>query len=381
LPTKTKNILENSRTREIFFSIPDNFKLRLANYLFMKIYTYALVLFCLITGCETKKGMESNEKKPAGPITLVIHGGAGTIRKENMSPEKEKAYHEALNAALESGFQVLENGGTSLDAVIAAIKIMEDSPLFNAGKGAVFTNEGRNELDASIMDGSNLMAGAVAGVTTIKNPITAAYTVMTKSEHVMLVGKGAEKFASDNGLEIVDPSYFFDSTRYKQLLKLQQKELGKEASLKDSFEDPYIRETKFGTVGAVALDQFGNIAAGTSTGGMNNKKYGRVGDAPIIGAGTYASNNTCAVSATGWGEYFIRLSVAHDISALMEYGGLSLKDAADSVVMKKLPRLGGDGGVVAIDRQGNFAMTFCSEGMYRGVIRKTGEGKTFIYKD
>ncbi|HYC86452.1 MAG TPA: isoaspartyl peptidase/L-asparaginase [Chryseosolibacter sp.] len=328
-----------------------------------------------------KNSIESNGNKAAGPITLVIHGGAGTIRKENMTPEKEKAYHDALNAALESGFSVLEQGGTSLDAVIAAIKIMEDSPLFNAGKGAVFTNEGKNELDASIMDGSNLMAGAVAGVTTIKNPITAAHAVMTKSEHVMLVGKGAELFAAQNGLEIVDPSYFFDSTRYQQLLKLRAKEVGKEASVKDAFEDPYIRDTKFGTVGAVALDKFGNIAAGTSTGGMNNKKYGRVGDAPIIGAGTYANNNTCAVSATGWGEFFIRLSVSHDISALMEYGGLSLADAADSVVMKKLPRLGGDGGVVALDRRGNFAMTFCSEGMYRGYITKKGAGKTFIYKE
>ena len=347
----------------------------------MNKYLSFVIIFCLISGCEMKNSIESNGNKAAGPITLVIHGGAGTIRKENMTPEKEKAYHDALNAALESGFSVLEQGGTSLDAVIAAIKIMEDSPLFNAGKGAVFTNEGKNELDASIMDGSNLMAGAVAGVTTIKNPITAAHAVMTKSEHVMLVGKGAELFAAQNGLEIVDPSYFFDSTRYQQLLKLRAKEVGKEASVKDAFEDPYIRDTKFGTVGAVALDKFGNIAAGTSTGGMNNKKYGRVGDAPIIGAGTYANNNTCAVSATGWGEFFIRLSVSHDISALMEYGGLSLADAADSVVMKKLPRLGGDGGVVALDRRGNFAMTFCSEGMYRGYITKKGAGKTFIYKE
>jgi len=347
----------------------------------MKKYAFCVVFLCLMMGCNMKKTVESNENQAAGPITLVIHGGAGTIRRENMSPEKEKAYSEALNAALEAGFAVLEQGGTSADAVIASIKIMEDSPLFNAGKGSVFTNDGKNELDASVMDGRNLMAGAVAGVSTIKNPITAAYAVMTKSEHVMLVGKGAEKFAADNGLEIVDPSYFFDSTRYKQLLKLKQRELGKEASIKAAFEDPYIRETKFGTVGAVALDKFGNIAAGTSTGGMNNKKYGRVGDAPIIGAGTYANNETCAVSATGWGEYFIRLSVSHDISALMEYGGLSLKDAADSVIMKKLPRLGGDGGVVALDRQGNIAMTFCSEGMYRGYITKKGEGKTFIYKD
>jgi L-asparaginase / beta-aspartyl-peptidase len=341
----------------------------------------ALVFSICVMSCEEPKANRTGMETNLGPITLVIHGGAGTIKRENMSPEKEKAYHEALGIALDSGYSILENGGTSIEAVIAAIKVMEDSPLFNAGKGAVFTNEGKNELDASIMDGSNLMAGAVAGVTTIKNPITAAHAVMTRSEHVMMVGKGAEKFAGDLGLEIVDPSYFFDSTRYKQLLRLKEKELGKQATAKDAFEDPYIRETKFGTVGAVALDKHGNIAAGTSTGGMNNKKYGRVGDAPIIGAGTYASNATCAVSATGWGEYFIRLSVAHDISAMMEYGGLSLKDAADSVIMKKLPRLGGDGGIVALDRAGNFTMTFCSEGMYRGYINRKGEGKTFIYKD
>jgi L-asparaginase / beta-aspartyl-peptidase len=303
--------------------------------------------------------------------------GAGTIKRENMTPEREKAYRETLNEALESGYDVLENGGRSVDAVIAAIKIMEDSPLFNAAKGAVFTNEGKNELDASIMDGSNLMAGSVAGVTTIRNPITAAYAVMAQSAHVMLIGKGAEKFAEEQGLEIVDPGYFFDSLRYKQLMKIKKGEAGKEASL----TDPYIKDKKFGTVGAVALDQFGNIAAGTSTGGMTNKKYGRVGDAPIIGAGTYANNNSCGVSATGWGEYFIRLAVAHDISALVEYGGLTLQQAADSVVMHKVPALGGDGGIIALDRQGNISMTFNTEGMYRGYIQKKGEGKTFIYKD
>lgn len=338
----------------------------------------ALVLCTLmITACEQQKTANSGTDKPAGPVTLVIHGGAGTIKRENMTPEREKAYHEALTLALNTGYDVLEKGGTSLDAVIASIKILEDNPLFNAGKGAVFTNEGKNELDASIMDGSNLMAGAVAGVTTIKNPITAAHAVMTKSEHVMMVGKGAEKFAEEQRLEIVDPSYFFDSVRYKQLLRVQGKELGKEASL----YDPYIKDKKFGTVGAVALDQFGNIAAGTSTGGMTNKKYGRVGDAPIIGAGTYANNATCGVSATGHGEYFIRLAVARDIASLMEYKNLSLQEAADQVIHTKLQNLGGDGGIVALDRQGNISMTFNSEGMYRGYISKKGEGKTFIYKD
>lgn len=336
-----------------------------------------LLSLVLLAGCETnQKSMERNDQEP-GPITLVIHGGAGTIKRENMSPEREKAYHEALQLALNTGYEVLENGGTSLDAVIASIKIMEDSPLFNAGKGAVFTNEGKNELDASIMDGSNLMAGAVASVTTIKNPITAAYAVMTKSEHVMLVGKGAEKFAGDQGLEIVDPSYFFDSLRWQQLQKAKANEGNKQAQL----FDPYTQDKKFGTVGAVALDKFGNIAAGTSTGGMTNKKYGRVGDAPIIGAGTYANNNTCGVSATGHGEYFIRLSVARDIASLMEYKGLSLQSAADTVIHRKLEKLGGDGGIVALDRQGNISMTFNSDGMYRGYIKKKGEGKTFIYKE
>ena len=318
--------------------------------------------------------LNSNQKRidPAvgGPITLVIHGGAGTLTRANLNEEKEKAYHAKLQEALDSGYSVLEKGGTSLEAVISAIKILEDSPLFNAGKGAVFTHEGRNELDASIMDGSTLMAGAVAGVTTIRNPIEAAFAVMTKSDHVMLVGKGAEEFAMQQGLEIVSPAYFFDSARYKQLLKLKGDKMSH-----------VLADKKFGTVGCVALDQHGNLAAGTSTGGMTNKKYGRVGDSPIIGAGTYANNLTCAVSATGWGEYFIRLNVAHDVHAMMEYGKLSVQVAADSVVMKKLPRLGGDGGIIALDRHGNFTMTFCTDGMYRGYITKKGEGKTFIFKN
>lgn len=331
----------------------------------------------MLSGCERQEKKDSGKNKAPGPITLVIHGGAGAIKQENMTPERETQYREALMLALEAGFEVLENGGKSTDAVIASIKVMEDSPLFNAGKGAVFTNEGKNELDASIMDGSNLMAGAVAGVTTIKNPITAAHAVMTKSEHVMMAGPGAEKFAAEQGLEIVDPSYFFDSLRYEQLQRAKQREGGKEAAL----IDPYSKDRKFGTVGCVALDQLGNIAAGTSTGGMTNKRYGRVGDAPIIGAGTYANNKTCGVSATGHGEYFIRLTVARDIASLMEYAGYTLQQASDTVIHQKLKKLGGNGGIVALDRQGNVSMTFNSEGMYRGYIKKKGEGKTFIYKD
>jgi beta-aspartyl-peptidase (threonine type) len=347
----------------------------------MKTWLVISILSFLAMSCQPDKSAKPRENLPPGSITLVIHGGAGTILKENMTPEKEKAYHTALAIALDSGYAVLEKGGKSVDAVIAAIKVMEDSPLFNAGKGAVFTSEGKNELDASIMDGSNLMAGAVAGVTTIKNPITAAYAVMTKSSHVMLIGKGAETFAKEQGLEIVDPSYFFDSTRYEQLQKVKQLEAEKRATLEDNFEDPYIQETKFGTVGAVALDQHGNIAAGTSTGGMTNKKWGRVGDAPIIGAGTYANNKTCGVSSTGYGEYFIRLVVAHNISSMIEYGGATLQAAADSVVMKQLTTLGGDGGIIGLDHQGNISMTFNSAGMYRGYIKKKGEAKTFIYKE
>lgn len=334
----------------------------------------AFVLINLMNACKTEKLNDESEKPDSTQIVLVIHGGAGTIRREEMSLEREKAYHAALEQALEAGYEVLQNGGTSVDAIVTSISIMEDSPLFNAGKGAVFSHAGKNELDASIMDGNTLMAGSVAGVTTIKNPIKAAYAVMTRSTHVMLAGKGADQFAKEQGLEIVDQAYFFDSARYQQFLELSMPE-------KTNKKNAARLEKKFGTVGAVALDQNGNIAAGTSTGGMTNKKYGRVGDSPIIGAGTYAKNSTCGVSATGWGEYFIRLSVAHDISAMMEYAGLSLQAAADSVIMKKLPALGGDGGIIALDQSGNISMTFNTDGMYRGFIRKKGEAKTFIYKN
>ncbi|SEJ80643.1 beta-aspartyl-peptidase (threonine type) [Dyadobacter sp. SG02] len=335
-------------------------------------------------------------------ITLVIHGGAGTITRANMSPEREKAYRDAMNTALEKGYEVLKKGGTSVQAVEAAIHVMEDSPLFNAGKGAVFTNEGKNELDAAIMEGKTLKAGAVAGVTTIRNPISAAIAVMDQSVHVMMAGKGAEQFAKEKGLEIVDPSYFYTEARYKALQRAKEQEKteldhnGKEENggkeekeVKKgpktgyhSVEDLIFTEgKKFGTVGCVALDKFGNLAAGTSTGGMTNKRYGRIGDAPIIGAGTYANNATCAVSATGHGEYFIRSVVAHDISALMEYKGLSLADASNEVVMKKLVERGGEGGIIAIDRNGNVAMPFNSEGMYRGYIKSDGKREILIYKD
>ena len=329
-------------------------------------------------------------------ITLVIHGGAGTITRANMTPEKEKAYRQALDTALQNGYTVLKKGGTSLKAVEAAIMVLENSPLFNAGKGAVFTNEGKNELDDAVMDGKNLTAGAIAGVTTIKNPIQAAIAVMEKSPHVLMVGKGAEQFAKEKGIQIVEPDYFYTETRYKALQEAKKEEKieldHSEKNRKQVQEKPktgflnkedliFTEGKKYGTVGCVALDKFGNLAAGTSTGGMTNKKYGRVGDAPIIGAGTYANNATCAVSATGHGEFFIRSVVAYDISALMEYKGLSVKDAADEVVMKKLVERGGEGGVIALDKNGNIAMPFNSEGMYRGYIKSDGSTKIMIYKD
>lgn len=352
-----------------------------------KIYLLILSLFVV----QNVSAQDYSDK-----ITLVIHGGAGTITRANMTPEKEKAYRQALDAALQNGYTVLKKGGTSLKAVEAAIMVLENSPLFNAGKGAVFTNEGKNELDAAVMDGKNLTAGAIAGVTTIKNPIQAAIAVMEKSPHVLMVGKGAEQFAKENGIETVEPSYFYTETRYKALQQAKKEEKieldHSEKNKKQVQEKPktgFLNEEdlifsegkKYGTVGCVALDKFGNLAAGTSTGGMTNKKYGRVGDAPIIGAGTYANNATCAVSATGHGEFFIRSVVAYDISALMEYKGLSVKDAADEVVMKKLVERGGEGGVIALDKNGNMAMPFNSEGMYRGYIKSDGSTKIMIYKD
>jgi beta-aspartyl-peptidase (threonine type) len=260
---------------------------------------------------------------------------------------------------------------------------MEDSPLFNAGKGAVFTNEETNEMDAAIMDGETLNAGAVAGVTTVKNPINLAFQVMENSPHVLLSGKGAEQFASERGLEIVKPSYFYTEERFQALQRVKAAEKSKLDSIdnKTAFYDPYIKESKFGTVGCVALDKNGNIAAGTSTGGMTNKKWNRIGDVPIIGAGTYANNATCAVSGTGWGEYFIRGVVAYDISAMMEYKKMSLKNAAKKVIQKKLTELGGEGGIIAIDHKGNIAVEFNSAGMYRAAMNKEGDLTIGIYSD
>jgi beta-aspartyl-peptidase (threonine type) len=307
------------------------------------------------------------------PIAIVIHGGAGTILKQNMTPEMEAAYQAKLQEAVEAGYAILQKGGSSVEAVEKTIHILEDSPLFNAGKGSVFTHEGKNEMDAAIMEGKNLNAGAISGVTTVKNPISLAIQVMNNSPHVMLSGKGAEQFAQEKGIELVDPSYFYTESRMKALERVQARE-------KDEgfVENP---DYKFGTVGCVAVDKNGNIAAGTSTGGMTNKRWNRIGDAPIIGAGTYANNLSCGVSGTGWGEYFIRATVAHDIAALMEYKGLSVQEASHEVIFNKMAKLGGDGGVIALDRQGNIAMEFNTAGMYRASIDAQGKRTVAIYKE
>lgn len=334
------------------------------------------LLFCTVL----ISGFTFAQKK----YVLVVHGGAGTISKENLSPEKESEFRQKLTEALNAGYTQLQAGNSSVDAVAAAIVILEDSPLFNAGKGAVFNSDGKNEMDASIMTGHNMKAGAVAGVSTIKNPIKAAIAVMNNTEHVMLSGQGAEKFAASQKLEIVDPQYFFTQDRWdalqrlkkKEAEKIQQKTTGKNTTSKPSFLEV---DYKFGTVGAVALDKNGNIAAGTSTGGMTNKKWNRIGDSPIIGAGNYA-NSQVGISGTGWGEFFIRTTAARTVAAKMEYQNKKIKDAAQDVV-DEIKKLGGDGGLIALDKGGNIAMPFNTAGMYRGAVTEDGDIEVAIYKD
>lgn len=311
---------------------------------------------------------------------VVIHGGAGTILKKDMSPELEQQYKEKLKEALAKAYEKIKEGKSSVEAVEAAIIVMEDSPLFNAGKGAVFTHDGKNELDASIMYGKDKTAGAVAGVMTIKNPIKAAIAVMQKSEHVMMIGKGAEQFAKSQGLEIVNPKYFWTKKRWDALQKVKKEELkaNQPNVMNAHYPDYFLIDKKFGTVGCVALDKDGNIAAGTSTGGMTNKRYGRVGDSPIIGAGTYADKNV-GISGTGWGEFYIRTSAARTVAAKYEYQNKDVK-AATEEVMAEIEKLGGDGGIIAMDKNGNVAMTFNTEGMYRGTVTKDGEIEVEIYK-
>lgn len=350
----------------------------------MKNLAFTLLSFLVLIGC-TPNGKESKneQSQKVNDFAIIIHGGAGTILKKNMTDEKEAAYKAKLEEAIKVGHTILKNGGTSQEAVIKTIQVMEESPLFNAGKGAVFTNAGTNELDASFMDGKTLNAGAVAGVKDVKSPIELAVKVMTDSEHVMLSGEGASTFAKEKGLEIVDPSYFYTERRFKSLQRI----IDREKTQLDhddktvAFYDSDIKNAKFGTVGCVALDKNGNIAAGTSTGGMTNKRWGRIGDAPIIGSGTYANNNTCGVSSTGWGEYFIRSQVAYDISAQMEYQQKSLKEATTDVIQNKLTKLGGTGGVVALDKNGNMSFEFNTAGMYRASMNDKGDLVIKIYND
>jgi L-asparaginase / beta-aspartyl-peptidase len=328
---------------------------------------FQLALWC----CNLLIVASGSAQTKANPMKfgMVIHGGAGTIERSEMTAENEKAHRAGLEQALKAGYAILQRGGSSLDAVQAAILVLEDDPLFNAGRGAVFTHEGTNELDASIMDGRTLNAGAVAALQHIRNPIILARLVMEKSPHVMLEGEGAEAFGKKMEVKFVDQKYFYTDERWQSL----QKEKAKHSPAPTPDKD------RHGTVGAVALDKSGNLAAGTSTGGTTNKQFGRVGDSPIIGAGTYANNRTCAVSCTGDGEYFIRSLAAYDVSALMEYEGLPVQKAAQAVI-DKVGRLGGTGGLIALDKDGNFAMPFNASGMYRGNIDADGKISIEIYR-
>lgn len=339
----------------------------------MKIFT--LLFFIILLSCSDEKNNESVKKIEYG---LVLHGGAGSIYKGRYTVEEENEYKNKLTEALLTGYKILIENGTSLDAVETVILVLENSPLFNAGIGAVMTNAETVEMDASIMDGSTLNAGAVAGVKHVKNPISLARAVMEKSKHVLMVGDGAESFAQEIGMGLVDNNYFFTERRIKEIQKIKAEER-KSKTVSDRMH--LNQETKFGTVGCAALDKHGNLAAGTSTGGMANKRWGRVGDSPIIGAGTYANNKTCALSATGHGEFFMRNVVTHNISALMEYKNLSLQEAANEIVMKTLVEQNGSGGVIGIDNKGNITMIFNSEGMFRGYITDEGKPTVAIYEE
>ncbi len=306
-------------------------------------------------------------------FSIAIHGGAGTILKSSMTPEKEAAYKTALKLALDAGYEVLKNGKSAIEAVERAVIELENCPLFNAGRGSVFTSEGKHEMDASIMDGKNLAAGAVSMISGVQNPVSLSRLVMEKSEHVFLAGSGAMEFAEKMNCIFQDEEWFHDEFRYQQWLEIKDTNT---TQLDHSIK----KEQKFGTVGAVVVDIFGNVAAATSTGGMTNKKYGRIGDSPIIGAGTYANNNTCAVSCTGSGEFFIRGVVAYDVSCLMEFKGMSLEEACVETIHKRLPKINGDGGLIAVDTQGNIAMPFNTEGMYRASRIANKEAIVEIYK-
>lgn len=347
------------------------------NLLFLQTFFGVTLLLLITSACQQASKSTENqatvqEKRPA--YALAIHGGAGTISRANLTPEQEAQYRAALDSALTIGETILQQGGTALDAVSQTIISLENCPLFNAGRGAVFNHEGKNELDASIMNGIDQTAGAVGGVSTVKNPILLARAVMEKSSHVLLTGRGAEEFAREQGIEMADPKWFFTQDRWNTLQEMLAEEKKKGPAGAD-FRNP---DYKFGTVGCVALDAKGNLAAGTSTGGMTNKRWNRLGDSPVIGAGTYADNNVCAVSCTGHGEFFIRYAVAHDVWALMAYKGLSVSEATNEVINKKLKEKGGEGGLIAVDKNGNIAQPFNSEGMYRGWV-KPGAREVAIY--
>ena len=349
----------------------------------MKKVLFIILMVCISFSCNNSASAKKTALEKQSEFAIIIHGGAGTILRGNLSKKKEKAYRDKLEEAIRAGYTILKNGGTSQLAVVKTIQVMEASPLFNAGKGAVFTHEETNELDASFMDGETLNAGAVAGVKNVKSPIELAVKIMTDSEHVMLSGEGASIFAKEKGLEMVDPAYFYTERRFKSLQRIKNRAKTKldNNDKKAAFYDSDIKNAKFGTVGCVALDKNGNIAAGTSTGGMTNKRWGRIGDAPIVGSGTYANNKTCGVSSTGWGEYFLRSQVAYDISAQMEYQEKTLKEATKDVIQNKLTKLGGTGGVVALDKNGNMSFEFNTAGMYRASMNDAGELVLKIYKE
>ncbi len=369
-------------------------RLRPSKFLRRKLVRLEVAVAFVLLATAVSSAQDAAGQAEAPTFRLVIHGGAGGIRPETLSEERQAEYEAKLTEALRAGYEILAGGGTSLDAIVAAITIMEESPLFNAGRGAVLTNTGVAELDASIMDGATRNAGAVASVKRVKSPILLAQRVMDESPHVMLIGEGAEAFAEEQGLEMVENEYFRTSQRLEQFERYRQRleegSSSEQGKLRRSLEvspipgtapddavtsnaDPdIVAGEKHGTVGAVALDQHGNLAAGTSTGGIAFKRWGRVGDSPIIGAGTWADNETCAISSTGEGEYFIRGAVAHDISAMMRYAGLSLREAAAAVIHGTLTNMGGTGGVIGIDREGNYAMAFNTAGMFRGTIDADG---------
>ena len=332
--------------------------------------TSRLNIFLLTVTCALSGAFAQADS----PVAIAIHAGAGTIERQNLAPEQETKIRAKLEEAVRAGHQVLQDGGTGLDAVTRAVTILEDAPFFNAGRGAVFNADGKNELDASIMDGKTLNAGAVAGVHNVRNPVLLARKVMTESVHVMLIGDGAEAFAREQGIAFEDDDYFHTDYRWEQLQKAR-------ARAKESASAADTPDTWLSTVGAVALDRNGNLAAATSTGGMTNKRWGRVGDVPVIGAGTYADNESCAVSATGHGEYFIRATAARDICARVQYSGVSLQEAADQVVMQKLVEMGGSGGIISLDPEGNVSLTFNTPGMYRASVNRDGDIYVGIYND